>query len=104
MLQTVFRFKSPQKQSPKPVLASPLVHQFSINYFDENWVEHTEVFDGYAARIIQHEYDHIEGKLFVDKIAPIKKRLILKKLDAITKGLIRPEYKMKYPTLKKKKS
>jgi peptide deformylase len=42
--------------------------------------------------------------LFVDKIAPIKKRLILKKLDAITKGLIRPEYKMKYPALKKKKS
>jgi peptide deformylase len=56
------------------------------------------------ARIIQHEYDHIEGKLFVDKIAPIKKRLILKKLEAITKGLIRPEYKMKYPALKKKKS
>lgn len=74
-----------------------------IKYVDENFVEHTEDYKGILARIIQHEYDHIEGKLFIDKISPIKKRLIAKKLDAITKGLIKPDYKMKYPSVSKKR-
>ncbi len=74
-----------------------------INYLDENFVAHEESYDGILARIIQHEYDHIEGKLFVDKISPIKKRLIAKKLDAITKGLVKPDYKMKYPAAKRKR-
>lgn len=74
-----------------------------INYLDENFVAHEESYDGILARIIQHEYDHIEGKLFVDKISPIKKRLIAKKLDAITKGLVKPDYKMKYPAAKRRR-
>lgn len=74
-----------------------------IKYLDENFVEHEESYNGILARIIQHEYDHIEGKLFVDKISPIKKRLIAKKLDAITKGLVKPDYKMKYPAAKRKR-
>lgn len=74
-----------------------------IKYVDENFVEYIEDYNGILARIIQHEYDHIEGKLFIDKISPIKKRLIAKKLDAITKGLIKPDYKMKYPAVSKKR-
>ncbi len=77
--------------------------KINITYLDENFVEHVESYDGILARIIQHEYDHIEGKLFIDKISPIKKRLIAKKLDAITKGLIKPDYKMKYPAATKKR-
>lgn len=74
-----------------------------IKYCDENFVEYTEDYKGILARIIQHEYDHIEGKLFVDKISPIKKRLIAKKLEAITRGMVKPDYKMKYPAVSKKR-
>ncbi len=74
-----------------------------IKYVDENFLAHEEDYNGILARIIQHEYDHIEGKLFIDKISPIKKRLIAKKLDAITKGLVKPDYKMKYPAAKKRR-
>lgn len=74
-----------------------------IKYYDEKFVLHEEAYSGILARIIQHEYDHIEGKLFIDKISPIKKRLIAKKLDAITKGLVKPDYKMKYPAVSKKR-
>ncbi len=74
-----------------------------IKYCDENFVEYTEDYKGILARIIQHEYDHIEGKLFVDKISPIKKRLIAKKLESITRGMVKPDYKMKYPAVSKKR-
>lgn len=74
-----------------------------IRYCDENFVEYEDSYSGIIARIIQHEYDHIDGKLFVDKISPIKKRLIARKLDAITKGLVKPDYKMKYPAVSKKR-
>lgn len=74
-----------------------------IKYVDENFVAKEEDYKGILARIIQHEYDHIEGKLFIDKISPIKKRLIVKKLDAITKGLVKPDYKMKYPAATKRR-
>lgn len=77
--------------------------KINIKYLDENFAEHEESYDGILARIIQHEYDHIEGKLFIDKISPIKKRLIAKKLDAISKGLVKPDYKMKYPAAKRKR-
>jgi peptide deformylase len=74
----------------------------TIRYYDENFVLHEEKYSGIIARIIQHEYDHIEGKLFIDKISPIKKRLISKKLEAITRGMVKPDYKMKYPAISKK--
>lgn len=72
-----------------------------IHYFDENFVEHTEVYDGLIARVIQHEYDHIEGILFTDKLSSLKKRLIKGKLANISKGKINSEYRMRFPMAKK---
>jgi peptide deformylase len=72
-----------------------------INYLDENFEEHEIELTGLAARIVQHEYDHIEGKLFVDKIGPLKKAMLKSRLDSISKGLIRVSYKMKFPFQKK---
>jgi peptide deformylase len=67
-----------------------------VSYFDENWLFHEERFDGYAARIIQHEYDHLEGVLFIDKLAPLKKKLLAKRLGNIALGLVDVDYKMKF--------
>ncbi len=72
-----------------------------INYFDQNFKEHTEIYSGLAARVIQHEYDHIEGVLFTDKLSSLKKRLIKGKLTNISKGKIHPEYRMRFPLAKK---
>ncbi|WP_103865269.1 peptide deformylase [Aquimarina sp. I32.4] len=72
-----------------------------INYFDENFVEHTDTYGGLAARVIQHEYDHIEGVLFTDKLSSLKKRLIKGKLANISKGKINSEYRMRFPLQKK---
>lgn len=67
-----------------------------IRYFDTDWNEHEEEYDGMAARIIQHEYDHLEGKLFTDYLPTLKRQLIKKKLADITKGKTDAEYKMKF--------
>jgi peptide deformylase len=72
-----------------------------ITYYDENWEFHEEVFDGYAARIIQHEYDHIDGILFTDHLSPFKRRLLQKRLQVISKGDVNVDYKMKFPLVKK---
>lgn len=69
----------------------------TIKYFDENWEEHTETFDGMKARVIQHEYDHIEGKLFTDYLTPFKKRLLKGKLANISKGKTDAEYRVRAP-------
>jgi peptide deformylase len=68
----------------------------TIEYCDEDFNTKTEVFDGLIARVIQHEYDHIEGVLFTDKISTLKKQLIKKKLQNIMEGKTRPDYKMKF--------
>jgi peptide deformylase len=68
-----------------------------IKYFDENWVEHDEVYDGYRARIIQHEYDHLDGILFPDKLNPLRRRLLKGKLSAISKGNFEADYKTILP-------
>lgn len=68
-----------------------------IKYFDENFVEHDEVFSGFAGRVIQHEYDHLEGKLLIDYLSPLKKRLLKSKLNEIAKGNIQTKYKIKVP-------
>lgn len=68
----------------------------TLSYYDEQFQHKTEVFTGLAARVIQHEYDHIEGVLFTDKISLLKKTLIKKKLQNIMEGKTRPDYKMKY--------
>jgi peptide deformylase len=66
-----------------------------INYLDENFVEHEEIYTGYPARVIQHEYDHLEGHLFVDHISAIRRQLIKGKLNSITSGKIKCRYKIK---------
>ena len=68
----------------------------TIEYFDEDFNKKTEVYDGLIARVIQHEYDHIEGILFTDHLSMLKKKLIGKKLQNIMDGKARPDYKMKY--------
>ena len=72
-----------------------------LSYYDENWKHHEATFKGLAARVIQHEYDHIEGKLFTDRLSPLRKRLIEKRLNGISKGEVDVEYKMKFPAIKK---
>jgi len=88
-------------------LSIPGIHEdvmrhdtITIEYFDENFLKHTETFDGLKARVIQHEYDHIEGILFTDKISPFKKRLIQKKLKNIKEGKTNTSYRMKTNTKK----
>ena len=67
-----------------------------MKYMDENFVEHTDEFSEMNARIIQHEYDHIEGILLTDHMTPLKRSLIRAKLDNISKGKIDVKYKMKF--------
>ena len=74
-----------------------------ISYYDENWELREETYDGYSARIIQHEYDHLEGILFTDHLSPLKKRLLQKKLQNISKGEIDVKYKMRFPVRKKQR-
>jgi peptide deformylase len=64
-----------------------------ITYYDENWEFHDEVYEGYIARIIQHEYDHLDGILFTDKVSPLRRRLLKGKLLAISKGKFEADYK-----------
>jgi len=68
----------------------------TIEYYDENFNKKTEEYDGLIARVIQHEYDHIEGVLFTDKISSLKKQLIKKKLQNIMEGKAHPDYRMKF--------
>jgi peptide deformylase len=68
-----------------------------ITYYDESWQYHDEVYEGYIARIIQHEYDHLDGILFTDKVSPLRRRLIKGKLNAISKGKFEADYKTILP-------
>lgn len=69
----------------------------TLDYLDENFVEHTQTFSGISARIILHEYDHLEGKLFIDYLKPLRRILLKRKLDDITKGKVRVDYRMLFP-------
>lgn len=73
----------------------PRMERIRIQYLDENLQAHEDEFTGYFARVIQHEYDHIEGKLFIDHIAGIRKQMIKSKLNAIMKGKVKCSYKVK---------
>ncbi|MGV8813228.1 MAG: peptide deformylase [Gelidibacter sp.] len=77
--------------------------KIKIEYQDEDFNTHVEEFDGLVARVIQHEYDHIDGILFTDKLSTLKKRLIKGRLTNISKGNISVDYKMRFPALKKKR-
>ena len=69
----------------------------TMQYQDENFEVHTDTFTGISARIIQHEYDHIEGKLFIDYLKPLKRKMLRGKLTDISKGKIKVDYKMVFP-------
>ena len=75
----------------------------TIEYYDEKFVKHKETIDGIVARIVQHEFDHIEGILFTDKLSVLKKRLIKGRLADITKGKVKVDYRMRFPKVKKKR-
>jgi peptide deformylase len=69
----------------------------TLRYLDENFQEQEKEFDGITARVILHEYDHIDGKLFIDHMPALKRRLVKKRLDDITNGKVRMDYRMLYP-------
>jgi peptide deformylase len=71
--------------------------EVTLEYMDEKFEKHIKTFDGVTGRIILHEYDHIDGKLFIDHISPLKRKLLGRKLNDISKGAIRVDYKMLFP-------
>lgn len=68
-----------------------------MTWYDENWDFHDEIFTGYKARIIQHEYDHLDGILFTDKVSPLRKKMLQRKLNDISKGRFEASYKTVLP-------
>lgn len=82
-----------------PKIREDIVRKESVTleYLDENFVEHSQTFIGITARVILHEYDHIEGKLFIDYIKPLKRTLMKRKLDDISKGKVSVDYRMLFP-------
>jgi peptide deformylase len=72
-----------------------------IKYLDRDFKPHDEVYDGISARIIQHEYDHVKGVLFIDRISGLKRKMLTKRLNLITKGMVKASYKMKFPKVKR---
>ncbi len=82
-----------------PEIREDILRQDSIKlkYFDENFEPHEKEFNGYAGRIIQHEYDHLEGVLFIDYLSPLRKRLLKSKLRNISTGKVQPGYRIKLP-------
>jgi peptide deformylase len=79
-----------------PKIREDVLRAESVNltYLDENFVEHTDTFNGMTARIILHEYDHIEGKLFIDYLKPLRRKILQGKLNDISKGKVNVDYKM----------
>jgi peptide deformylase len=71
--------------------------QVTLKYLDENFAEHTKTFSGITGRVILHEYDHIDGKLFIDHLSALKRKLLKRKLDDISKGLVKVDYRMSFP-------
>lgn len=86
-------------------LSIPGIHEsvirpksITIKYLDTNFEEHTETFEGFKARVIQHEYDHLEGNLFTDKVSPLRRQMIKSKLNNIQRGKTSASYKVKSAT------
>jgi len=77
--------------------------KITVKYMDENFVEHTQIFDGMIARIVQHEFDHLEGILFVERVSNLKKLLLKNKLGDIIKGETNASYKMLFAPAKRKR-
>ena len=88
--------------SSEGCLSLPAIHEnvkrptrIRVTYQDENFTEHDEWVEGYLARVMQHEFDHLEGKMFIDRITPLRKQLIKSKLKALLQGRFRTGYKVK---------
>ncbi|MEI9935209.1 MAG: peptide deformylase [Ferruginibacter sp.] len=71
--------------------------EVTLNFLDEHFKPHTQTFNGITGRVILHEYDHIEGKLFIDYLKPLKRNLLKRKLDDISKGKVDVDYRMIFP-------
>ncbi len=82
------------------VMRKPRIH---IQYYDENWEYHDEWVEGIVARVMQHEYDHIDGKIFIERLSAMRKMLLKRKLTDITEGKIEVGYRMIFPKIKGKK-
>lgn len=99
---TILEFDGEDKVYQEGCLSIPNIREevsrpdiIKMEYYDRNFQKHVEVFDGTKSRIIQHEYDHLEGILFVDKLGALKKRLLKSKLQAISRGRFEVEYKVR---------
>lgn len=95
---------SEKDSSEEGCLSLPAIHEkvvrptrIHVKYMDENFQEHDEWVDGYLARVMQHEFDHLEGKMFIDRITPLRKQLIKSKLKALLQGRFRTHYRVKAP-------
>lgn len=94
--------------SEEGCLSLPGIHEkvtrptkIHVKYMDENFQEHDEWVDGYLAVVMQHEFDHLEGKMFIDRISPLRKTLIKNKLKSLLQGRFRCSYKVKLPPVKR---
>ena len=103
----IYEYGDEEELFTEGCLSIPGIHEdvirpteIRIRYLDENFVEHDEHYSGMAARIIQHEYDHLDGILFTDKLSALKKRLLKGKLRDISQGKVSPSYKMIFPSKK----
>lgn len=99
---TIIEATGPEEPYKEGCLSLPGINEnvfrptiVKIRYTDENWVEHTHTFDNMWARVIQHEYDHISGKLFSDHLAPIRRNMLKSKLTGLTKGNFKASYRCK---------
>ncbi len=93
--------------SEEGCLSLPAIHEkvtrptrIRVTYMDEDFNEHDEWVDGYLARVMQHEFDHLEGKMFIDRLSPLRKQLIKSKLRSLLQGRFRCGYKVKAPKIK----
>lgn len=93
--------------SEEGCLSLPAIHEkvtrptrIRVTYMDEDFNEHDEWVDGYLARVMQHEFDHLEGKMFIDHLSPLRKQLIRSKLRSLLQGRFRCGYKVKAPKIK----
>ena len=97
-------YDSDKDSSQEGCLSIPAIHEnvvrpkkIHVKYMDKDFVEHDEWIEGYLARVMQHEFDHLEGKMFIDRLSPLRKQLIKSKLKALSQGKFRCGYKVKAP-------
>lgn len=98
----ILAFEGDEVSMEEGCLSLPGIHEtvtrrdrIHITYMDENWTVHDEIIEGFLARVVQHEYDHLEGHVFTDRISPIRRQLITNKLQNIAKGKANCNYKTK---------